>query len=467
MVVLMMGFAVAAGCGARSNLLGLEGAIGGGTGGHGGDVIDAGPDAPPPPPPCALVAAGAAVDVVALPDRHATAPSAVAFGAMGVAVQVFASGGNSLAHDDIQLVGFTMGDAWPSGLAQTAAPQLFGIESHGWANLVLARSQAELALTWHGDPGGKGRPLFRLWDIATWSPKAPIDISPNGEGVLATAPGAGVGTNGVGYGGDGYGVIHREVIPGGGTNTRPVAVVLNAQGERVLGPHPVAAAAEYPGASTAIVWSGSTYLMATSFTTCPSGDMLCAPLSVVITRVRPASGDGKDDSGIDFVTALPATPGSAVIGRVAIAHHAGRTYVAFSEGDQSGTGNPRRVRIAELSPTGDLVGGPVTIDDAAPMQSRLTLVASDLGVSATWAEDGDITAPDDVPGRSMIVTTHLDLDLTVLSTRVAIPVTRWQTYGAPQGTALTQPRSLFLVWSGRSESNGFDDTWAARLDCAK
>jgi hypothetical protein len=470
--------ALAMGCGSRSELLGLGASSAGGAGaaaggapatGGGGAMIDAGPDAPPPPPPCALVAAGAAIDVVAFPDRHATAPSAVGFGPSSVALQTFASAGSSSIHDDIELVGFSMGEPWPSGLVKTAMPALFGIESHGWANLVLSPDQAALALTWHGDPGGKGRPLFRLWDIASWSPGPPVDIAGDGEAVLDTAAGAGVGSLGVGYGGQGYGVVFREVSSSGGASpTRPVAAVLDAQGQRVLGPHPVAAPADYPGRAPAMAWTGAAYLMATSFTTCPPGDALCVPLSVVITRIRPASGDAFDDSGVDFVTAMAAQASSVVVGRPALAHHGGRTHVAWAEGDQSDVGSPRRVLVAELSKVGEVVSGPAIIDEAAPMQSRLTLLASDLGVSATWVEDGDATLPDGAVGRSRVVTTHLSPDLEALSLRVTVPTTRWDPYGAPKATALAEPRSLLVVWSGRrTESPGLEDVWATRLDCAK
>lgn len=462
-------------CGSRSDLAvqGTTAAVGGAgsggaTAGSGGGAVDAGTDAPPPPDPCLLVS-GAAVDILAFPDRHATAPSAAAFGPSDIALQTFASGGSSAVHDDIQIARFSIGESWPGGLAMSAAPQLFGIESHGWANLVVAPNEAGLALTWHGDPGGKGRPMFRLWDVASWSPQAPVDIDAHGEAVLDTAPGAGVGAFGVGYGGDGYGVVWRDVLPGGGTaSTAPLLAVLDAAGQRVLGPHAVAGHTDYPGRSPSIVWSGAAYLLATSFITCPPGDMLCAPLSVVISRVRPASGDLVDDSGIDLAAVLPAQTGTMSVGRASLSHHAGRTYVGWSEGDQGELGSPRRIFLAELSATGEVVAGPVLIDETAPMRSRMTLRASELGVSATWAEDDDPSFADNAIGRSRVVTTHLDADLAMLSKRVTVAATRWDSYGAPMAVALTQPKSLFVVWSGRAEAGpGFEDVWATRLDCAK
>ena len=485
-------FGLAASCGSRSGLLegapasssggaggtpsGGTGAVSGssGFGGSSGGPVDSGNDVDaPPPPPCALVAAGAAVDVVSFPDRHATAPSAVTIAsgtpaaAAKVALQTFASGGNSMAHDDIELVGFTLGSAWPGGFVQVNAPALYGIESHGWAELVHAPSANQLALAWHGDPGGNGRPMFRLWDVGSWAPQAPVDLAPDGEAVLDLAPGAGIGSLGVGYAGFGYALIWRDVQSGPQAPTRPVAVITNESGQVVFGPHPLAEYLDYPGRSPSVVWTGAAYVTATAAQSCAPGETLCQPLSVVIARLRPASGDYVDDSGIDLVTVLPSQAGTAVVGRAALSSHGGRTFVAWSESDQSAPGAPRRIRVAELSALGELVSGPMSVDDSAPMVTRVSLLASDLGVTLTWAEDSDSTVPDNVVGRSRIVSTHLSPDLGMLSYRVTVPTTRVDDYGAPNATPLAVPKSLLIVWSGRRETGaGYEDAWATRLDCA-
>lgn len=465
-------------CGSRSALPGPTSALTGGAGGQltsggsggigGATVIDAGPDAPPPPPPCTLVAVGPVIDAVAYFDRHALAPSAARTGPSSFALQTFASAGASPLHDDIQLLRFTLTDAWPGG--EVGSSELFGVESHGWANLVLSPDQSSLALTWHGDPGGYGRPMFRRWDLGSAAPSAPIDIVSEGEAVLDTAAGAGIGSLGVGHAGYGYGVVWRDLDEnGGGTaTTRPVVAVLDESGQRVLGPHPVSDYLQYPGRAPAIVWTGSAYVMATSFDTCAPGDPLCVPGSVVTTRVRPASGDAVDDSGVDFIENYPSWGGTVVMGRPALSHHAGRTYLAWSEADQSDTGAPRRLFAAELSSAGFLLSSPVLVDLAAPAQSRVTLHASDLGVSLSWVEDGDPAYPDNKAGRSHLLVTHLGHDLSVLSSRITIPITRWDTYGAPQAIALAAPKSLYVVWSGRrAEGEGYEDVFMARLDCAQ
>lgn len=469
------------GCGSRSALPGPPGALAGGAGGRGqtititgggagGWLSDAGSDAPPPPPPCPLVLVGGAADVVSYPDRHALAPSMVAIGPSALAVQAFASGGDNPAHSDIQLLRFQSQDPWPTGFAAVTASQLFGLESHGWANLALSSDQTSLALTWHGDPGGYGRPMFRRWDLGASAPGAPVDIASDGEAVLDMAAGAGTGKLGVGYAGYGYGVVHRDLdTNGGGTaTTRPVAVVLDAAGNRLIGPHRVSEYMEYPGRAPSIVWTGATYVMATSFNTCAPGDPLCAPLSVVLTRVRPASGDAYDDSGIDLVAQIAAQPGSAVVGRASLSAHAGRTFVAWLEGESADAGTPRRLYAAGLSPAGELAYGPVLVDPAAPAQSRVTLHGSDLGLTLAWVEDGDTSLDDAAVGRSHVIATHLDQDLSILSTRITIPVTRWNDYGPPRAAALSSPKSLYLVWAGRRADDmkyGYDDVWAARLDC--
>lgn len=468
---------VAAACGGRSPLEdpGGTSVAAGGNGGSGGgstSPIDAGPDSPTPPPPLAAcpIEAGIAWDIVSLGDRRATAASVAAIGASEVAVQFFANALGSPLPDDIEITRFSMGPSWPGDMAQKTEPKLFGPYAHGWGNLAVSPSGTELALTWQGDLGGSGGPRFRRWDIASWSPKDVVDISPGpgGESVLATAAGAGIGALGVGYGGQGYGVIWRDTSTGTGNDATPVASILDTAGQTVLGPHPVAGKAEYPGRSPSIVWSGSSYLIATACTSCAPGDALCAPYSVVISRVRPASGDLVDDSGVDFVTSIPTAAGSTAIGRAVLATHEGRTYVAWSEGDSIDPGEPRRVLVAELSAAGEVVSSPVMLEKDAPLQSRVTLLASPLGVSVTWVETIGPSVPPAEIGYSGIVTTHLSPDLEELSHRVTVPTTYWDTYGPPIAAALTNPKSLLLVWSGAPElsSLGEKDVWAARLDCA-
>ena len=476
-----------AACGSRSGLRSLDGAGGGaggaggiagsggfggaggvgGAGGSGGSSAGAGGTAGAAgaggaPVVCTGLVAGPAVELLSFPDRHTLAPSAVLVGELSpprVAVQAFASGGSSALHDDIRLARYQVNDAAVAGVVPELEPLLFGIESHGWGNLAHAPgTRREIALAWHGDPGGFGRPMFRRLDIDGWQPAQPIDVTPAGEAVLDLAPGASTGQFGVGYAGDGYAMIWRETQPGGSV-TRPLIAVLDAEGAVQLGPHSVAPADLYPGRSPSAIWTGSTYLMATAFGTCPEPDATCVDNSVVITRFRPASGDAFDDSGIDVVSVIPATNGLA--SRPALATWDGRVFVAWLElGNVTST-----LRGAELTPDG-LTVQELVLPVMGSVTSRVTLHVDAARLYMAHVVVGDTTLPEDALGRSMVRIESFSNQIAGAAFGVEIPSTLYDDYGPVRMVSRGADGRLLAIWTAR-KTNGYDVVYGARIDCVE
>jgi hypothetical protein len=453
-----------------------------------GPAADAQPDADAaleaeasPPVHCKLQPNDGPVVAVAFPDRHATAPSVavvdpgVPAGAPGahaaeVAVQAFASGGSSSAHPDVHVARVRIDEPWPTGMAMVKAPVLIGYESHGWAEMTRAAGgKAALAFAWHTDQGGLGRPAFRLLDVASWSGGAGTDVVPKGEAVLSLADGAGVGAFGVGYAGSGYAVVWRDHMTGdaGVPNaTRPLVAVLDEAGNVTLGPHAAAAPTPYPGRSPVVVWSGSAYLVATSARTCEAADPLCEPRSVVVSRVRPASGDAWDDSGIDRVSVIPALAPGASPSRPSIAQFGGTTWVGWFEGNPDDAKAPRTPRLQRFNPIGEPIGASIELAHDAHPTTRIALSASAIGVLATWIEDGNTSLPATQLGRTKLVAYGVALDSVVLGPAVRIDATMNGSYGWTSSVATVQPRAFIVSWTGRAAQSAKPDvTYLARIDC--
>ncbi len=466
--------ALALGCGSKSGLRLLDGESAGGSGGAsgfggaggaggtggGGGISGSGGVSGSAgsggtggvPFKCGVLTSGPAVEVVSFPDRHATAPSAVWLSAMTpprIAIQVMAGGGSNPAHPDIQLARFAVQDDAPAGIVPDAAPMLFGVESHGWGNLAPAPGGLrQLALAWHGDPGGLSRPLFRTLDIDDWAanPIVNLESGPGGEAVLTLVPGAATGPNGVGYGGNGYAVLWRRTSGG---QTHAVAAVLDQDGDIVIGPHAATPPADYPGRAPDAVWTGSEYWLATSFGT-----------AIQLSRIRPASGDAFDDSGIEPFEELAATPGW-VAGRPALAYDGQQIVIAWLEQPEPPIADSPRVIVRALMPDGTIAPVSTVFGVPAP-ESRVTM-ASEAGVTMiAWAQDGDPALDPTTPGRSRITVALLS-DGALSYTGIDSPL--FHDYGAPRVVMRALPGSLLAVWGARSMVDGHDVTYAARLDC--
>jgi hypothetical protein len=428
-------------CGARTDLDGLRrGEDGGGaSGGGGGATVE-------PPPPCDLAPAGPATEVLGFPDRHATAPSVRTIDPAGrLAVQTFASGGDGSAHPDIQLLFVEMGAAWPGSVSIYYGPVLFGIESHGWGNLSLAPpGRAEVALGWHGDPGGSGRPMFRRFDLTSSTLLDPVDLARDGEAVLDLVPSE-----------RGYAAAWRSFTQDG--QYAPSVATLDASGT-ALTLEQLAAYRPYPGKAPALAATSVAYLAATAFQDCMLAEPLCEAHSVVITRF------GAPDEGARIVTSIPVAAGVAA-SRPSFAQWAGRTYLAWAEG-MLDTPGPRTLRVAELSASGELVHGPVVVEQGLEVLSRVTLVAAELGLALVWVGPGDDRLPPEMLGYHRVFVTHFDHEIVPRSSRLAIEIPLFNDYGPVSGATSIEPRSLVLVFGARRMARpGFDGLYAARLDC--
>jgi len=403
------------------------------------------------PPPCPLLAWHEPFAIFAPAGRSAEAPSLVvldpggASGAASVALQAFASDGTSTHEIDVARLRVAL--PWPSATVIDKAAVLVGNDSHGWGEMVRAPSGA--ALAWHGDPSWHGRPMFRLLDASTWTPGAAADIAADGEAVIDLAAGRGVALA-QWDAAVGYAVTWRDVQADKDASTRPLVAVLDETGHKRLGPFVAAAAAKYPGRSPALLWSGTTYLAATSFDGCASGDKLCAQRSVVITSIKPPSGDYVDDSALVYVTAIPSGKPSRLPGRAALAEHAGSVWAAWSEQEASDPPETalRTIRLARLTPDGKLVGAPLTIAEGLPTTSAPLVAATPLGVVLTWAEEGDRSLAYHQVGRSRIVVHWLDGDGKSRFGRHEIAATYYDDYGRVQAVYLAEPRGVVLTWAG-------------------
>jgi hypothetical protein len=441
-------------CGARSSLdadglaSGSAAGAGSGAGGQG-----AGGQAPAG---CLLELSGEPISVVSFPDRQVRSPSLVVIDGgepppASVAIQVFAGGGDSVLHSDIQIARLAVSAPWPS-VVQEQAPMLLGIESHGWAEMAHAPGDLDqIAIAWFSDPGFVGRTAFRLLDVPSWSPGPPVDLSFDGSSALALVPGSGVGALGVGYEGDGYAVAWREPFDGD-ADTHAILAVLDVDGGVVLGPHVQALAAPYPGPSPSLVWSGASYLVATAH---PDS------LTFGVERIRPASGDALDDSGIEPVW-TDERMGQPL--RPSLATHGGRTWMLWREQKPEDPSGPRRLLLQELDPQGERLGPVRTLGEVRAL-GRAMLQAGRFGLTVVYAAHGDPLADDDQPGRSSIVVGQYDYEGTPMAPPIEIPATLVDLYGPPSLVEIANPKALLVSWAGHGVDSGLEEAYLAMLEC--
>ena len=431
------------------------------------------PDAPLPPRCVLLQSDGPPMQIVSFPNQHADAPSlaVVDRGVPGspanVAVQAFRSGGDGFEHA-IFAGKMSVGTVWPDGVETTQTPVKVGTDSHGWAEMALAPGGLrEIAISWLGDPGMSSRTMFRRIDVDSWSAHDPVDLSYEGSSALGLVAGAGTGDMGIGYGGMGYGIVWRLSNPDLPDNpVSPVVAVLDQEGSLLIGPHRVAEPMPYPGRSPSITWSGSAYLLATTFRECVPGDALCSPDAIVITRVRPASGDAWDDSGVDFVTAIPTSNPGLAPGRASIGSNGTDTWVAWSEGPSGNDEAPRRIVAQRLDPQGNVVGSPVQVDDGIRLLMAPRVHVAPFGLTIVWPEDGDANLGYNDVGRSRVAVALLTPDATgPVVTR--IDTTHFGSYGWASGVSIDAPRGMLVTWPGYPTGGGMGVAWLARLSCVE
>jgi hypothetical protein len=429
--------------------------------------IDVGPDVHPPER-CRLVEkpSGEPIELLRFQVNNANAPQLVVLdpGASGaaprdavVAIEVFRSDGNDFPHPDIQIARASLGARWPGEVRLDREPQLFGVESHGWGEMVHAANADGVALAWHGDPGGQGRPIFRMLDAPSWTQSALVDVAPQGEAVIALAAGAGA-RNG-GYAGDGYAVAWRTIV--GTSNARPVLALLDRNGHPQEGPYSIAGAAPYPGRPSSIAWSGETYLTATAFSGDCAGDPQCVARSVVVGAVHPT---GAEAGRIATAATFPAPMGGAASPH--IASYAGITWVAWFEGNLDDMNGPRKVRVARVGARGERLADAMTVADGAHPLSRMGILAAETGFTIGWIEDGNTALSDDTPGRSRLVLVHGSSNDDPFDVLPAVPITHFASYGIePSLAAIQSTRSIVAAYTARGRTQLMSPMWLVRFDC--
>jgi hypothetical protein len=439
-------------------------------------ALDATAEAGPLAPPCSLSVVGAPTPIVSFVHRHATAPSmsvlddGATSGAVSLGIAVFANAGNSGLPDDIEIARAHVADPWPAGATLDQQPELQGEFSLG-AGLLATSADAPrtLGLVWHRDDAAVGRPQFRGMDVATWTQQTEQIVTPSGDTVFSFAAGAGVAADGS-WSGDGFVLTWRYVGAPGVGPARPLGALVDTTGAVLRGPSALATAEDFPGRSPAVTWTGTNYLVATSYDACLGGDA-CVAHSVVVQRLRPNSGDAGTDFSLVPIIAIPALDPTTQPGTASLASFAGHAWVAWTEGPpaDAGVGLARIVRVAELDGDGHNVGSPVTVAGAAHPTTHVAVSAGDAGILVTWPEDG---APEDagdavdtMPGASFVVVQRLGYDGT-LDAPIRIPATRVDDFAAPTSATVEAPRGALVLWAGRAtDPNAFDVTWLARLDC--
>ena len=336
-------------------------------------------------------------------------------------------------------------------------PTLLAPQTWTYAQMAPShRTRSQVALAYNGGPGVV---QLRTLAIPTWSPGPVVDVWLTNGTPLAMASGQGVGEMGIGYDGYGYGMAWDEATD------LPAATVLSEDGEVVIGPHPILGATPVPDASDpAMAWSGEAYLIATTVGQCAVAEPLCVDSSVVISRVRPASGDAWDDSGIDLVASIETLPGTAWRGNPSMASFQDHTAVAWAERADTDE-EPTAVRIAVLAPDGQVAGAVRTVTTAAAPTSGLRLSASPLGFLLIWPEDGDQAAADDQIGRSRLVVHHFAFDLEPRGAARVVQSTRFSSYGLPPAAGVLHPRGVLLIWSSRSMTTTRQAASVTWVDC--
>jgi hypothetical protein len=474
---------ITAGCGARTGLP-LPGASSDAGSREDASITDGGADTATIPTDaatdapaevrCFLQPAGPSTILGSFPDQHAEAPSLAVVDRgtpdtpANVVLQTYRSGGSDMEHA-IFAGRFEVGAAWPDAVTMTQPLSKVGTDSHGWAVMTRAPgSLRQVALGWYGDPGMVGRTMFRSIDVDTWTLHDAVDLSFDGGGsALSIAAGAATGDNGAGYGGEGYGLVWRMddwTTPE--ATSFPVVAVLDVSGEIRLGPHAVTGGEDYPGRAPSIAWSGSTYLLANSFAACAPGDALCAANSVVIARLRPASGDAEDDSGVEQVSIIPALSSDWMPRRAWIDSDGLDTFVAWSEGPIDSEDNIRTIRLARLDSGGALQETRIVAQDVPLLQS-VRLEVTPFGVAVVWAEEGNTELTYNDVGRSRMAVYLSDRSLEQNGSTTRFDTTQFGSYGWASGVSIDHPRGLLLTWPGYPLQGGMEVSWLARLDCVE
>lgn len=463
---------VALGCGRSSLLIGdplgdaeADAGVGGsaGTGGTGGTAGTGGE--PPAPKMCTLAEIWEPREIFDDPEYDAHTPSFAVtdvgdgdYGRQASAILQAVTDGPGGAPNTITAVPLFFDPVmYPGGMGMFQSPSAVVESTWSYAQMVLSHdSGAQVGLAWNAASQGI---QFRTLDQWAWQPSPITPVWPTNATPLNMAGGPGAAPIG-GYGGRGYGMVWDELPP----QHQLVAAVLGEDGSVWLGPHGILGDEPADATKPAITWSGEAYLIATSVQACGTPDPRCRPQSLVISRVRPATGDLWDDSGIDLAGSFGDGGQNVRRGRPSIASWQGHTAVAWAERPGPNPG-PRTVRIATLNPDGTPAGAPRDVATDARPVSGLRLSASRLGLVVLWVEEGDPALADDAPGRHLVIGHQLDFDLQPLGAPFAVGATLFSSWGFPPAAGIEYPDALVLTWSARSRNHTRNAAFVSRVEC--
>jgi len=464
LALLMVTALLLLGCGARTGLLIDDGS----PPGPDGDVdvdsdvdIDADADADADgdsdvdePDPCVLRSSGEPVEIMVGDDRDCLTPSMVALSPSSVVLAAVISWSRS---NTIELASVDVGGPWPEGVLRDRPTLIVTPYTLTYPQLShAAGGSPDLVVVWDAD-----RPQFRVVEVATWTAGATVDMAPDGSTPLVLAPGAGVGPFGVGHQGLGYGIAWRLST---GFAVSPAVGVLDEAGVLALGLHPVSAPRESPGLTPDMVWTGEAYVMVTAFGSCMEEEPLCVENSVVVTRLRPASGDAEDDSGIDLVASIAPVAGRPR-GPVLVGDGgASPTTLLWHESEVAG--GPALIRAVRLRSDGTPERAAVTVVEEARPETRLAAALHPAGLAISWVEEGDDGLSLGAPGRSLLLVRVVDDALTVIDSPPPLPITYYRSRGPRALVAIDQPRGVVATWSGRSTRFDLEVVYLARFTCA-
>jgi hypothetical protein len=345
--------------------------------------------------------------------------------------------------------------AWPTALSLDHPEEVVGPAAHSAGVAGVTHDGRTLILTYYGHPNGSPSALQLLpIDVATWTAGPFTTVA---SGVWAVSRGM---ANGSGleprsaFAGEGFGIVWSVYSPDlDGDQLQ--AAVLHTNGTVSSGPwllHP--GAPQMLSASSAVTWTGTTYLFAAVSQPCPADDPSCPVGSVMIARAP----TNTDDANVSLVTSLPLEGTNPCC--VAMAAYGGAVWVAWFERAGGYGSSAWNARLVRLDPDGAARESPVTIASAVPATGWLELTASRNGAVVVWMEssaEGILLqlrqfGPD---GRAIGLPTTRNLGARVTSNEGLDVV------------PIDNPSGMLVGWSGSREGDAFlaNTTALLRFEC--
>jgi hypothetical protein len=355
----------------------------------------------------------------------------------------------------IELADVHIPAAWPSAIDLDHTAVVVGPAAHSDTAAAVTGDRNTLILTYYGHPLGfpGGLELVPV-DVATWTTGAFVRVS---EGQWAAprgiASGAGMGA-GASFSGQGFGIGWSVIAPDAGVDELKAAVMRN-DGTLAAGPWLLSAAGGDSQLTTAVAWTGTTYLFARASKTCAPVDPLCRPASVTIARVT----NDADAATVQLSSTFP-TPGGACC--AALAAYGGSAWAVWFENAVTDGSAASNLRLVQMDSYGVARQSPVTIAGATPAISNVAIAANRLGVLVAWMEKS--------VGRGRLQLHQFGPDGAELDTAVSIDVPLYSSYPEINLAVVENPPGMLIGWAAGIEGDVSDPastTWLARMECAQ